>query len=473
VKQGSDATPGVLAIEPLLIAGEWVGIAGDALAVRNPATLEPVGLITDAGAAWIESAVKAAGVALPEWAATKESARRTLLTGIAERIRRNAPGLANTLSRESGKPSCECSDCIDAVADVFAAAATAVRTAGPATVVAAFAAARFPLLSLAAAVAPALAAGSTVVLKPSRTCPLAALKLARLARLADCPPGTLNVVTGGTATGHALIAHPGIGEVAYMGARSAADEIRVRASTASKRLRLITGPVDAIYVAADADLDAAVALTAALQLYNNGQRPGRAARVYVADTLLAGFADALHAHAAFLEVGDPGRPDTDLGPLCSALAARAVETQVGEALRAGARLKLGGRRFQPWGLTGHFFQPTLLIDPHPGPGVGNEILGPVMRIAPADGAREVARRAAGTGAETSLFVVSRDFDARVEEITRAGFAAEPRVRRGGADMPLNGLVAAATSGRRQALELVEARAPAAWAFPYRMRGVRA
>ena len=162
---------------------------------------------------------------------------------------------------------------------------------------------------------------------------------------------------------------------------------------------------DIIYVSRDADLRLAVTGTAAKRLYHNDQRAAQSVRVYVERSLIYTFADRLHEYLAFLEAGDPVKPATDLGPLASAARLQEVEARVGRALKRGALIKLGGRRYQPWGLTGYFFQPTLMIE-----GTGAErapddqIRGPVIILAPArDLSDALAGRPDADSVQVSLF----------------------------------------------------------------------
>jgi acyl-CoA reductase-like NAD-dependent aldehyde dehydrogenase len=161
-------------------------------------------------------------------------------------------------------------------------------------------------------------------------------------------------------------------------------------------------PLDFVFVGQDADLDVAVAGAAALRLYNTGQRMGQSARVHVEAPLAYRFADRLHEYLAFLEAGDPRKPITDLGPLRSEPALQRALEQIGAALKHGALVKLGGRQYQPWGLTGNFLQPTVLVE-----GSGPErapcetISGPVVIVSPAADVGS-ALRESGVAVESPL-----------------------------------------------------------------------
>jgi acyl-CoA reductase-like NAD-dependent aldehyde dehydrogenase len=248
-------------------------------------------------------------------------------------------------------------------------------------VVAAIANGNLPLLPMAAVMAQVIAAGDTVICKPAQ-CVLGSLLLADLYQM--LPPGVVNVITGGAEADRALAEHP---------------EIAVTAVGATCWQPII--------VLDDADLEIAVPGVAWERLRLSGQAASSKC-VYVARSLAAEFADRIHEAMAFLEVGDPQRRDTDLGPLITREAARRVEDQIAHAAKEGARLKLGGRCFQPWGLPGHFFQPTILTDVRQGSAVeGAEIFGPVVLIIPISDAEE-AIRACAPGRRVAASVYTRD-----------------------------------------------------------------
>jgi acyl-CoA reductase-like NAD-dependent aldehyde dehydrogenase len=164
---------------------------------------------------------------------------------------------------------------------------------------------------------------------------------------------------------------------------SAAVACRLQALAGGKSLDLETGALDAFIVCADADLERAVPAIAWSRLVNAGQTCGAPRHIYVERAIAAELADRMHQYVGFLDVDDPAKPPTDLGPLISLEAAQRVEDQVGRALRAGARLILGGRRFRPSGLPGHFFQPTILANVPAGSApTHEEILGPVITLTP-------------------------------------------------------------------------------------------
>ncbi len=474
----------------IFINGAWVD-AGEARTreVANPATLERLGTVPECGAENVARAVAAARAALFEWRAVPAARRSALLGEIAGKIRERKRELAALLTQEGGKPLCESADCIDAAAAVFercnARAETAARTCG---VVAAIVPFNFPLLITAAAVAPAIAAGNTVVLKPPAQNPLASLQLA--AACSVLPAGVLNVITGGADTGRALVRHAGVDRVDFTGSAQAGREI----AAAARQAELQLGSVDAFIVRGDADLDVTVAGIAWARFRNAGQGCTSGQYVYVERSIAAEFAQRMHQCVGFLDVDDPIKRSTDLGPLISLEAARRVEDQVGRALRAGAKLILGGRRFRPSGLPGHFFQPTILTDVRPaGVPAREEILGPVIRIVPVEDFAQAVRWAGEPGSLFSASVYTNDTQAtlKVLESERGGVfrvndpvsgdaahafggMRHPRLRQAlGAErddsVPALARAAAAQAAavRAVAAPVLEAKA---WWFPYNGRG---
>ena len=368
-------------MQQIFIGGGWVDAQGDSgRDVVNPATLTPIGAAPDCGVEDVGLAVSAARDALPHWRTLDVRQRGGLVSEIGAAIRGLKPELSALLTRETGKPLCESVDCIDAAARLFERAGVpSAAGAGPARVIAAIMPFNFPLLMMAAAAAPALAAGHTLVCKPAPQNPLASLMFARV--FEALPAGVVNVLTGGSDTALALVRHPQVERVVFTG--SAQVGARIQAAEPGKPMELDLGVPDAFVVCGDANLDLAVPAVAWARLMNAGQGCGLGGHVYVERRIAAEFVDRMHPCMGFLDVDDPSKPPTDLGPLISIDAARRVEDQVGHMLRAGAKLILGGRRFRPSGLPGHFFQPTILTNVPPGGVPAREnVLGPVMTITP-------------------------------------------------------------------------------------------
>jgi aldehyde dehydrogenase (NAD+)/betaine-aldehyde dehydrogenase len=250
------------------------------------------------------------------------------------------------------------------------------------------------MLLLASSIAPALAASKAVICMPPPETSLSNLKLAEAYE--GLPPGIVNVVTGGPEIERALIGDPEVALVTWAGPQWASRELARGAGPGKLHLETTaTGPA---IVLGDADFDLAVPGAAWERLRRCGQDGASGRRIYVQASRAAEFADRIHEYIAFLEVGDPIKPDTDLGPLVSLEAARRLEAQVAYAAKEGARLKLGGRCFRPWGLPGHFFQPTILTDVRPGSAAAREeMFGPVLLIIPVASDEEALRLALEDG----------------------------------------------------------------------------
>jgi succinate-semialdehyde dehydrogenase/glutarate-semialdehyde dehydrogenase len=365
--------------------------------IKNPATLKTLDTVPDCGAEDVDRALGAASTAQPAWREMPPAERLALLREMARRVRAQQALLALSLSRETGKPLCEARDCIEAAADMFERCGNTARggpgapgpmpaqTGRPAGVTAVITPYNFPVLAFAASAVSALAAGATLVCKPAPQNPLTVLELVRLCD--SLPAGVINVVTGGADSAERLVAHPQVSRVSFTG--SSAVACRMQAFARGKSLDLETGSLDVFIVCKDADLERAVPAIAWSRLMNAGQTCASPRHIYVERAIAGELAERLHEQVGFLDVDDPAKSPTDLGPLVSLEAAQRVEDQVGRALRAGARLILGGRRFRPSGLPGHFFQPTILGNVPAGSApTSEEILGPVITLTPVSGLAE-------------------------------------------------------------------------------------
>ena len=238
----------------------------------------------------------------------------------------------------------------------------------------------YPLLLMTWKIAPALAAGNAVVMKPSELTPLATLRMA-LRSLAHLPPGVASVVPGtGAEVGEPLVDHPDVACVAFTGSTAVGTRIAARAAARVARVNLELGGIDPLIVFADADLDAAVPGAAWARFLNAGQVCTSAKRIYLVESIAAAFLERFVAHAATIRLGHGMDPETDMGPLISAQALARVEDQVARATARGAKLLAGGRR-RPEAGPGHFYAPTVLTDVRPDHAVVcEEVFGPVAAI---------------------------------------------------------------------------------------------
>src|SRR4051795_9898804 len=372
----------------LWIGGEWQPArGGGARRIQNPSTLEIVGEVVEAGVEDVRRACAAAAEAQRHWRTLPALERAHLLHEAAGLMRADRARLSELLTREGGKPRIENLDEVEWCAACFQYYAEIARNSHgssipptaehqinftikePLGVVAAIVPFNYPLLLLVWKIAPALAAGNSVVIKPSELTPLATLRLAERS-LAHFPPGVVNVVPGGPDVGAALVDDPDVACIAFTGSTAVGTRIAVRAAEQLKRVNLELGGIDPLIVFADADLDVAVPGTAWARFLNNGQVCTSAKRIYVVETIAREFIDRFVEHTRSLRVGDPMDPDTDLGPLISERARSRVEDQVRRAVAQGARVLEGARRLDVG--PGYFYAPTVLQAVHPDHAIATE-----------------------------------------------------------------------------------------------------
>jgi acyl-CoA reductase-like NAD-dependent aldehyde dehydrogenase len=383
-------------VAPILIDGEWISPHSQStLAITNPATLEPLGKIANCDAVDVDRAVQAAKRAQPNWWKTPGLEKANLLKQVADGIKARERELAHLLCQETGKPLWESTDCIEWVVACFEYYAELGRSSRgnsippvaphqvnftikePYGVVAAIVPFNFPLLLMAWKVAPALAAGNTVVCKPPHQNPLSNLLMAQAYDV--LPPGVVNVITGsGDPTGAALVEHPDVNLIAFTGSTAVGRQIASVAGQHLKKLNLELGGVDPFIVFPDADLDVAVPGVVWARLLNAGQVCTSSKRIYIVEPLYETFVERVVAYVQTLKIGDPRRPEVDLGPLISETALLKVADQVERAVAEGAILRYGGQRCSD--LPGYFYQPTVLEVKHGSLATREEIFGPVLSV---------------------------------------------------------------------------------------------
>jgi len=395
------------ALQPILVKGEWVTPASRrSRTIVNPATLQELGTTVDCDLEDVDSAVRAAKAVQRAWWKTPGAEKAVLLRQVGAAIRKNGRAIAELLTAETGKPFCESADCVDWVAACFEYYAEVGRRSfgnsvppvaphqvnftikEPYGVVAAIVPFNFPLLLMAWKVAPAIAAGNTVVLKPPHQNPLSTLLLAQA--FAVLPGGVVNVITGdGGVTGEALINHPEVDCIAFTGSCATGRHIAQVAGGQLKKVNLELGGIDPFLVFADADIDIAVQGVAWARLLNSGQVCTSPKRIYVERQIVAEFTAKIVAHVQTLTLGDPMDAGTDIGPLISAEALNHVDAQVQRAIKEGAELLVGGRPWRGRSLPGHYYEPTVLANVRHGSlSTREEIFGPVICITTVDDADE-------------------------------------------------------------------------------------
>ncbi|MDR2188494.1 MAG: NAD-dependent succinate-semialdehyde dehydrogenase [Azonexus sp.] len=364
------------------IGGQWLGADdGATLAVLDPASGEQLAVVPSCGAMETRRAIAAAAAALPAWQALTARQRAQVLQAWNRLIVDNAADLARLITAECGKPLTEAQgEVLYGASFVEWFAEEGKRTYGehipspapntrqivikqPVGVCAAITPWNFPLAMITRKVAPALAAGCTVVVKPAEATPLTALALAVLAEQAGLPPGVLNVVTGDPAAiGGELTANPTVRKLSFTGSTAVGRLLMAQSAPTLKKLSLELGGNAPFIVFDDADLDAAVDGALSAKYRNTGQTCICANRFLVQSGIYEAFAARLAEGARRLKVGPGSVAGVNQGPLINAAALAKVESHVADAVAKGARVLCGSARHA---LGGNFFQPTVLADVDP------------------------------------------------------------------------------------------------------------
>jgi aminobutyraldehyde dehydrogenase len=391
----------------LFINGGLVNGEGEEQAVYNPATGEVLLSIAEASHAQVDAAVEAADRAFVEWGQTTPKARAEALLQLAQVIEDNAEMFARLESLNCGKPlHCVLNDELPAVVDVFRFFAGAARclnglAAGeyleghtsmirrdPLGVVASIAPWNYPLMMAAWKLAPALAAGNCVVIKPSEITPLTLLKLAELAQ-GIFPAGVLNVLFGrGQSVGDRLTGHQKVRMVSLTGSIATGEHIISHTASSIKRTHMELGGKAPVIVFDDADLDAMVEGVRTFGFYNAGQDCTAACRIYAQKGIYDALVEKLGAAVASLKMGEPNDESTELGPLSSQAHLDRVARAVDEAKALGhIRVVTGGNK-QPG--AGYYYQPTLLAGAKQEDAiVQREVFGPVVSVTEFDDEAQV------------------------------------------------------------------------------------
>ena len=404
---------------------EMPAASGATLSLVDPATALPHGTAPLSGPQDVDAACRAAQAALPAWAATTPRQRQTALLRIADALERHADAVTNTEVADTGKPrALFLADELPAIVDVlryFAGAArnlpgaaateyapgrTSVLRREPVGVCAQITPWNYPLMMAVWKIAPALAAGNTVVLKPSDTTPSSTLLLARLAA-EHLPPGVLNVVCGDRDTGRSLVTHPHVRLVAVTGSVRAGREIAAAAAPDLKRLHLELGGNAPVLIHEDADLDDAVEQLSSLSFYNAGQDCTAATRILVHHRIHDAFVDAFARRAARLLPGAPDDAHADYGPLANAAQLASVRGLL-ERLPGHAEVVAGGAALSR---PGYFHQATVVAGARQTDEiVQSEAFGPVVTIQPFADESEAFQMANDVPQGLAASVWTRDHD---------------------------------------------------------------
>jgi len=358
---------------------------GKTFDVTNPATGRKIAKVSQGTKADVDAAVKAARAAQPKWAGLSGHHRASHLYALARHVQQHSRFLAVLETIDNGKPIRESRDI-----DIPLVARHFYHHAGWAEILEdEFPAARphgvcgqvipwnFPLLMLAWKVAPALAAGNTVVLKPAEYTPLTALAFAEIARECGLPAGVFNIVTGDGQTGAAVVGHDGVDKVAFTGSTEVGRIIRRQIAGSGKALTLELGGKSPFVVFSDADLDAAVEGVVDSVWFNQGQVCCAGTRILAAEAVAGRFEELLRRRLAKLRTGDPLQKSTDVGAIVHPVQLERIRGLVEQGVAEGAVLH------QAEAPGGCFFPPTLVTNVHPASVLSTEeIFGPVVTLTP-------------------------------------------------------------------------------------------
>jgi aldehyde dehydrogenase (NAD+) len=414
----------------LLIDNQWVDAAGGrTMEVVNPATEEVIGTVASADRRDVDAAVAAARAALDgPWGRMSARERGRLVSRLADRLMERADEVARLETLHNGKPifesrqieipaAAECFEYYAGWADKVMGETIPVRgnyltytLREPLGVVAAIVPWNFPLLLAAWKVAPALATGNVVILKPASQTPLTAIALGEIAVEAGLPPGVLNVITGpGSTVGQAIVEHPGIDKIAFTGDTSTGKGIMRAAADTLKKLTLELGGKSPNIVLPDADLDAALRGATTGIFYGKGEVCAAGSRLLVDRSIKDQFMEKLAARARKMVAGDPMDPKTRYGALASKKQLETVQRYVDVARQEGAVLVAGGGRADIGTGKGYFYQPTVFDGVTPQMTIAREeIFGPVLATIEFSDLDEAIARANDTQYGLAAAVWTRD-----------------------------------------------------------------
>jgi acyl-CoA reductase-like NAD-dependent aldehyde dehydrogenase len=413
--------------DKIFIGGEWVEPAdGETIEVVNPTTEEVIGTIPGCAPEDVDRAVAAARKAFNGWSQTSREERARFIAAIAEGLNERADELAATITQELGMPL-KLSRIVQVglPASQFAATPELMEQVAweeevgssrvirePVGVLGAITPWNYPLNQIACKVAPALAAGCPVVLKPSEVTPLNAFLLTEVIEAASLPAGVFNLVTGvGPVVGEAIAAHPGVDMVSFTGSTRAGRRVSELAAATVKPVAMELGGKSPNVLLDDVDLAKAVPDGVAKCFLNSGQTCSALTRMLVPRQRLAETEELARAAAETFTPGDPFDSSTRLGPLVSAVQRERVRGYINKGLEEGARLLTGGAE-APDGLDrGYFVRPTVFSEVEAEMTVGQEeIFGPVLVIQPYEGEDDAVRIANSTPYGLSGGVWSADTD---------------------------------------------------------------
>src|ERR671910_768044 len=380
--------------------------------VINPATGENIEEVPISSREEVDAAVERARDGFREWQGFAGLDRAEVLHEISARMRGHAHELAEIMTREGGKPLIENRDgatrraaCYDYYGEIARASVgslpapiepqqLALVVKEPVGTVACIVPWNYPLLLAAWKVAPALAAGNAVLLKPSEETPLATRRLAEL--MHELPDGLLQVLYGAGEVGSMLVRHPGVDMVAFTGSQETGRKVGRAAAERLIPANLELGGKDPFIICDDVDIEIA------------GQVCTSSERFYVMQNVADDFVEASRSYVESLQIGDPMDERTDIGPMINAKGREKVERHVGEAVQRGAKVVAGGER---WGKRGFFYRPTILTEVEPSMMVmRDETFGPVVPVVEVGSLDEAIEQANSVPYGLGANVYTRDFE---------------------------------------------------------------
>ena len=414
----------------LFINGDWRDAAsGETLDVVNPATEEVIATVASAEQADVDAAVAAARAALDgPWGRLSARERGRLVWKIGEKLMEKADEIARLETLHNGKPifesrqieipaAAECFQYYAGWADKIHGETVPVRgnyltytLREPVGVIAAIVPWNFPLLLTSWKVAPALACGNTVIIKPASQTPLTALALAEIAREAGIPPGVINIVTGpGSKVGQMIVEHPGIDKIAFTGDTSTGKQVMRGSAETLKHITLELGGKSPNIVFPDADIEAAVRGATTGIFYGKGEVCAAGSRLLVDTSIKDEFIEKVAARARKMTPGDPMDPKTRLGAISSKKQLDTDLRYIETAKKEGATLVAGGSRADIGTGKGYFLQPTVFAGVTPEMTIAREeIFGPVLAAIEFADVDEAIARANNTSYGLAAAVWTKD-----------------------------------------------------------------
>jgi acyl-CoA reductase-like NAD-dependent aldehyde dehydrogenase len=415
----------------LFIGGDWKDpVSGRTFESVNPATGKVLTKLAEGGAPDVDEAVQAARRALVDgdWPKMAGGDRAKLLWKLGETVLKNREELAELETLDQGKPIFESSKIeVPFIAEIFfyysgwaskihgetnplRGGSLGYTLREPVGVCGLITPWNFPLLLACWKIAPALAAGCTIVHKPAQWTSLTALRFAELAREAGLPPGVLNIVTGkGSIAGAALASHPGVDKIAFTGSTETGREIMKSAAVTTKKVTLELGGKSPNIVFADADLPGAARGATAGIFYNKGEVCAAGSRLFVEASCHDALMEQLLARSAKWPLGDPLDPKTRVGPIVAEPQLEKVMSYVEAGKSEGARLVLGGKRARIDEGAGCFLEPTVFTDVDNTMTIAREeIFGPVLSVIRFEEFDEVLRKSNDTFYGLAAGVWTRD-----------------------------------------------------------------